>query len=661
MTTPKLLLLFLVIYSRSFGQQTGPQKYALIVAIGDYPVEKGWPKISSVRDAGYLHRVLADQGFPDKNITTLTDGAATIGGIKDAFSSLTAQIHPGDIVLVHFSCHGEQVEADNDNKIDGLDECVVTYNALSPFKSTDFQKDQAEYLRGHVLGSYLRALRAKLGRNGDLVVFMDDCHSGDGTRGLAKVRGGDPPFVSAHFEPGKHVRSDSSMISRDESQNGVNGADLASYEVFSATRPEELDIETTDDKTGVGIGSLTYAVCQAFVSLSAGSAHPSYRELFARIQSVMNIKVPQQHPLLEGTGIDRLLFGGQFVHQQPYIGISDIDKDTHQITLRQGTLAGLDKGSQIAVYPAGTRDTAARKPLATGKVDSAGSFSATATLDGPLAIDQPVDGWVFVTGRVYNVDPINLQLKMGATAAAEVRTSLADLPIVAFGPNPVLTLVRGPQADTLKVSANGYVFATVRNVAELKTKLQAYAQYTFLQSLKGEVPGVQVEVRLLLLKNGRPDTAATQLRMKGGLLETYNKDRLALLVRNTGTKDAYVNILDLQPDGIINSVLPKRAMAYPIPPQDLKIPAGGEYWLPAGDHIDISPPYGTEVFKVFACESEIDVESLASTTRGGGKAVMTAIEQMIRNSYGMSRGAIPSSGNADATTSEYIFLIKPKP
>jgi hypothetical protein len=78
--------------------------------------------------------------------------------------------------------------------------------------------------------------------------------------------------------------------------------------------------------------------------------------------------------------------------------------------------------------------------------------------------------------------------------------------------------------------------------------------------------------------------------------------------------------------------------------------------------ICIDPPYGTEVFKVFASESEIDLEKVATpdfTTRGRGR-VLGALEKLVRNTYEMSRGDMDTIGGDDATTSEVLFIIKPK-
>ena len=84
--------------------------------------------------------------------------------------------------------------------------------------------------------------------------------------------------------------------------------------------------------------------------------------------------------------------------------------------------------------------------------------------------------------------------------------------------------------------------------------------------------------------------------------------------------------------------------------------------MPAGDFIIVSPPFGTEVFKIFASEKEIDLENIASSRGSPRPGEMSMIEKLISNSYSISRGARTSSiGNADAATSEFVFLIAPRP
>ncbi|HLY72012.1 MAG TPA: caspase family protein [Puia sp.] len=668
------VIIFLVCCIPGFTQPATVSRYALIFAIGDYPEAGGWPKISSLQDVSYIQNILQNQGFLPGNINIVADKNATISGIENAFEELIKKVNSGDIVVIHFSSHGERVEADNNNKIDGLDECVVTYNAISPLKSKNYQKDQAEYLRGHVLGGYLKRLRIKLGGSGDVIVFMDNCYSGGGTRGVSVKRGGEIPFVSATFNPRKHNQSDSSFLYKEEIISNDDEKKMASYEVFSATMPNEPDYETMDETTNTPVGSLTYAIAKSFENLRLGSTYPTYRALFANIQAIMNVKVPDQHPLLEGNGNDRVIFGKEFKYQMPYVEIASIDKSTNQVIIKAGELAGLSEGADIAIYPAGTSDTAKTVALARGKIYKSANFSSSAILNNSLSIKTPAEGWAFITARSYHINPIGLKIVQSRSKnpddafspkdIATIKKYLSGLSFVHFTDNPEMILVRGRNADSLK-TANGYLFSAVKNMVDdslmVIDKLESYARYKFLQTLHSQVNGVAVEIELVPLVNGKPDTVEMKKSIRNNVFVAYESERLTLKIKNTGTRDAYVNILDMQPDGVINPVLPNSRLPYPIYAHDLKILAGAEYFLPREDFINVSPPYGTEVFKIIASEKEINLENI-STTKGGSRGgMMTTMEKLIGSSYGLSRGA-STSGNsdADATTADFIFLIKPR-
>ncbi len=670
-----LIINFFILSAPVFSQTKDITKHALIFAIGNYPESGGWPKISSLHDVQYIQNILSQQGFQEKNIRVVPDQDATLNGIKNAFEELAMNVNKGDIVLIHFSSHGEQVEADNNNKMDGLDECVVTYNALAPSKSKDYLKDQAEYLRGHMLGSYIRKLRVKAGSTGDVIVFMDNCFSGDGTRGASSIRGGKYPFVSNTFNPIRHRKSDSSFLYKEEFFSD-NEKDVAPYEVISATRPDEVDYETRDEATNTSVGSLTYAISKAFANMQSGSALPTYRALFANIQATMNTKVPNQHPLLEGNENDRIIFGGLFKYQMPYIEISKVDKENNQVTVRQGEMAGLSVGANISLFPAGTLDTAKAVRLARGVVVKSENFSSVATIDKKIQVNNAAEAWAFVSAYSYKIEPVSIKLVSGKSKKSIQKFSSQDLiriqkfvsglSYVKFSDNPEMIIVRGKKEDSLKINANGYLFATVKNIVAdsmvLRDKLESYARYKFLQTLHCQIKNVNVDVQLVPIVNGLPDTNKMKDRFVNNTFVTYEKDTLTLRIINSGKKDVYVNILDMQPDGTINPVLPNSNLAYPIYAHDLKISAGQDFFLPRGDFIIVSPPYGTEVFKVFASEKEMDLESVATTRGASRNGIMTMIEELVNNSYTISRGgATGSTMNADASTSEFVFLIKPQP
>src|SRR5690606_38059030 len=156
------------------------EKHALIIAIGDYPAEGGWSQISSANDVPLIKSALLTQGFAESNITTLIDNQATKQGIEDAFTALAKRIKKGDIVVIHYSGHGQQIFDDNGDEVDGLDEAIVPYDAF--VKYTNNYKGE-NHLRDDELGNIIANFRNKLGENGQLLVILDSCHSGSATRG----------------------------------------------------------------------------------------------------------------------------------------------------------------------------------------------------------------------------------------------------------------------------------------------------------------------------------------------------------------------------------------------------------------------------------------------------------------------------------------------
>lgn len=645
-------------------------KHALIVAIGNYPKAGGWPTISSLRDIGFIKAALGKQDFRD--IKIVADSQATVRGISNALSDLIQRVKTGDIVVIHVSSHGEQIEDDNGDETDGLDECIVTYNAKipnmdEPLSKEAYNKLQANYYRDDLFGSYIDKIRAKLGKDGDIVVFMDLCHSGTGTRGMAKVRGGKPPLVSTDFDRAKFARTDSSGQFEEKNTTRGNEDQLATYVVYAATEAGELDYETEDDEHE-GVGSLTYAISKVFANMTAT---PTYRSLFASIQAVMNEKTPQQHPVLEGNGLDRRLFGGKFIQQQPYIEIATITG--RELTLAEGKMQGLDSGATVALYPSGTSDTAKAVLRSHGTVIKAGDYSSTVQLDSDPGITRPAEGWVFLKDPVYNMHPVGIGViannARGNTAPGftsdeytSIKNGLSALPFARFDISPDLVITKGSVSDSIKLAANGYLLATIHDAAsnplQLKEDIQHYMQYKFLQGLNIKDESTNVEIKLVRFINGKPVT--TSLTSPLVTIPRFtNGDQFVVWVKNRGDDDVYINILDMQPDGIINKVLPDKQKK--IYPGDLKI-AGGSSFLFSKYPLTVSPPYGTEIFKVFVSKQEIDMEDIAATGGAGSRGNFTPLEGLVKRSYGAgTRGTETNNlGNTDGSCFNVLFEIEPK-
>ncbi len=689
MISPKLtgkgifLMVLLCVAVNSHSQTGNRSKHALLFAIGNYPEVGGWDKLSSLNDLTHLSKALAVQGFASANVTKVVNEQATRDGITKAFAALVNRVKRGDIVVVHFSCHGTQLEADNTNKIDRLDECVVPIDAKSPEKidinnEVVLQKEMGRYLRGHVLGDLLKQVRAKLGSDGDLAVFLDFCSSGGATRGANKVRGGKRPLVSKNFDASRHTKSDSSLLFR-QAVTLVDESALSPYVVISATRPEELDTETEDEK-GNSIGPLSYAVYKTFLNLDSKT---TYRSFFAKIQSFMQQKVKEQHPLLEGNGINRELLGGAFVQQTAFWEVEQL-LSPKQLRIKGGLLAGLGIGAKLSIYPAGTIDPSKSEAMATGVVTRADQFSAELLTDNQIKVTTPAEIWAFVKEQVFAMQPVSVKMITAKTASIEtvftenevgaIKTALQKNTSVTFTDTPDVWIVKGDKIDSIKLASNGYLFDTLSHAVFypdiLAQKMLRLAQYRFLQAMNTREAGVSVEIKLVPVVDGKADTGLIQSKMVNGVYEFTDGDVVTLSIKNTGTKNIFVNILDLQPDGIIGAILPKTRVPQGqkvVEPHDLFFQAGTDAFIfkPEDYRIRLRGPYGTELFKVFASTNEINLENIASTKGETTRGNLSTLETLVKKSYqGVTKrgGEVETGavGNADGTTLDLYFRIKPK-
>lgn len=157
-------------------------KRALVVGISNYPASRyknaGWGKIHGANDALMIQKTLKRQGF---KTTLLTDREATAQRIRKALQRLQTEAGRGDLVYIHFSCHGQPVEDRNGDESDGWDEAIVPYDALKIPVAGVY--DGQNHIIDDELSLYLDNLRKKLGDTGFVYVVVDACHSGGIDRG----------------------------------------------------------------------------------------------------------------------------------------------------------------------------------------------------------------------------------------------------------------------------------------------------------------------------------------------------------------------------------------------------------------------------------------------------------------------------------------------
>ena len=281
----RLIIYLFLLLSLSVTSQT---KRALVVGLGQQQ-DKAWNKINGDKDVPIVQGMLKSAGF--KSVTTLVNQQATKAGIIGAFKRMVASCKQGDVVYIHYSGHGQQMTDVHNDETDGLDECWIPYEAYRKACKTYHGE---KHLTDDELNVYLNAIRDKIGAKGKLLVVIDACHSGDGTRGDEDevVRG-----VEEVFEAVKSL-----IIGDNDKEKVINqkAKPLAErWITLSACKSDQVNIEMKNP----AVGKLTYAL---WMELKNGDKINN-EEFIKRIRKFVNRNTssrPQQ-PVLTGNDKDK--------------------------------------------------------------------------------------------------------------------------------------------------------------------------------------------------------------------------------------------------------------------------------------------------------------------------------------------------------------------
>lgn len=673
----KKIVIFLVVSILSISYASA-RKYALIVAVGNYNQDlTGWYPISADHDVPLIQKTLTGLGFDQSDIMYLKDEQATKEGMLGAFNELLSKVSEGDEVVIHYSGHGHQIFDDSGDEIDGLDEALVCFDA--PMKMTEGYTG-ANHFRDDELGAIVEQFRIKLGKDGHLLLFLDSCHSGTGTRGAAKVRGGAPALVPEGWHaPSGAPKVDGKVgmgMTSTASRGAVSANNLAKYVVFSGASANELNYETFDDE-GTSVGSLSYCIYKSFSQMKSGD---TYRQVFARILAEMAAKAPFQNPAIEGD-VDYTVFGGDFTTQAEYFNMTNVKNDSI-ITINGGRLVGVNPGTTVAFAAPGTSSLDENtEVLVTGRVVSATNFDSKVRLDSKMKFKTAKDAWVFVKARTFTDQKIKVSIDPEMDPALKkalnqeiAQSSFAELTTDA----PEITLNYGRTRGAKVISVSNAMYNkelhTISNIDEtalesdVMSTLNNFAQGKIIKDLDFSDTRYDVVMELLPVEAEIYDDGTFEIIEyldKNQFIENevpgFGVENMAVIkVTNNGTKKAFFNIIDIQPDGFINPIIPTVNDA-----------DGREYYLEPGESailkntiIMFGPPYGNEVFKVIATNKAFNLSATimqhGSSSRGDSSNIFESALG-IGNSGVNSRGASTVSAKKQddkMSTFEYSFKIK---
>lgn len=248
----KLIILFsLVVFICS--AQT---RRALLVGVANYPQESGWRKIHSDNDVQLLSKLFTPDGV---KVSTLIDKEATFNGIQQALTKIESQSQPGDTIILHFSCHGQQVYSEDSQESDSLDEALIPYDAKVQY-GNGYTGDK--HLTDDNLSKSVNRVRQKVGKEGLVLVLLDACHSGDSFKGDEQkntviIRGGYPVFTKHQGITPRNHKSLNEFVSIPRAK------DLSDVIYISACQSYQVNAEMSPDGQE-NYGSLTYAFYETY-------------------------------------------------------------------------------------------------------------------------------------------------------------------------------------------------------------------------------------------------------------------------------------------------------------------------------------------------------------------------------------------------------------
>ncbi len=666
----KSLIIVALLFVAIFAQ--AQSKVALIVAIGNYEPNGGWSSISSQNDIPLIKAALIKQGFADKDILVLSDAAATKDGIMNAIKThLIGKSAKDGIAVFHYSGHGQQIMDNNGDEIDGYDEALVAYNAKVRYQPGVYIGQN--HIRDEELGEQMDVLRTKIGPKGNVMVILDACHSGTGTRGGGKHRGTDKPLESEGYaQTVKDKKADNNAVSSNPS-----GSDkMAPMVGFFGASPHELNYET-EDENGKGVGSLSYAFSRVFANADKNS---TYRGLFDKIKVEMSGFAPRQTPQAEGD-LDYTILGGKIVGKQDYFKVDKWNGDK-EVVINGGELLGLFTNTKVAFYDIDTKDVSKAKPKATGKVTSATFTNATVTLDAPLDKNAALGSWIFVTEKNYGNLEIKVKLEVSNDGLKKaIMAEFAKYPFIKTVKDGVSDIIvdegnthsRGNQikltssndAILLEEPVNSNIALTAESVVE---KVKTFSQASYIRGLS--VTDAKMDVRfefipIETLKEGekikeksRGDIASKT--DETGVMTFKVEEAYKIKITNNGTKPLYFTIIDIQPDNVINLVVPNASTGRL--PLDYRLNPGETKELGDDDIIVFYPPTGNEVFKLIATETPLDLSSIIKTRGESSRGEKDAnpFSVLFAETYksgGSRGGGMPNVPQGSANVYSVTFKI----
>ena len=269
-------------------------KRAFMVGISDYSSNqrladgKGWDDIHGENDVKLLVPTLQKQGF---SVQKLCNREATANNIRKSLTSFSKKCKLGDIVYLHFSCHGQPFEDYDGDENDGWDEALVPYDALKIYMTGKYTGEN--HITDDELNNYLKTIRNRVGPKGFVYVVIDACHAGSSYRGDENedsviIRGTDKGFSKSNKQYAPRIDKRGKI----KVEKSVNMANIC---IIEACRSYQVNREINEN--GQFYGSLSFYINKV-LKTSKLDKNMSWMEQIPKMIK-QDVRLQQQDPVIE--------------------------------------------------------------------------------------------------------------------------------------------------------------------------------------------------------------------------------------------------------------------------------------------------------------------------------------------------------------------------
>lgn len=600
----------------SFSAKTTSVRRAILVGINDYRSPMIPDLRGAINDIEFISKILITRyGFSEENIRKLTDSAATRQSILAALAELERDSGPEDVIYIHYSGHGSQVEDLNQDETDGVDETIVPH---------DGRTGNIEDITDDELGLILSRFQTP-----NIVVVLDSCHAGTATRSIALTTRSIPNDTRLHLykKLSASTRAVVPLISE-------------KYLLMTGSAANQRALDGPIDNRYHGF--FTYAFGKI---LSTSSAQTPVKNILSGIETELeriraqfgNINMPEPQLEAQIPRFERSLFppiqkapSGSLnteASQLPWLLVQPVV--VGKALLKDAVSLNAQNDSIWMVYPPGEQEFNRGRAIATALVVGFQGADAQAFLQ-PEGTQVPPNSRAILLSSAFPSQDVPVRFFSDSPDGIKlIQTSLQQLiaSLKVVGPNEFARFIIHIEGDICRVfGAAGLMQIDEFKFSDPDIVVQRLRQILIrslntseLLALENPSSRVQVRVRV----SGRGEQKAKMMKAQRGLQVTSNLESPTFKVRKEGaprtsynslqlkvnvSEDAFITIVDVDQEGGINILFPNQYQKNSFYPDGF-VQAGIDLLIPdslavnnmAGFNWDIWPPEGSDTIRVFAC------------------------------------------------------------